>query len=206
MEREVYVKSMLKQHLLVTKNYTQLTKEEAHNLREEFEFNLTEIIKFEYINELSYQEKIFFERGFQCMNRIPQLYGTPKEHKDWSIQVPFRPVNSQVGSLSALASKYVDYYMKKILPFIPGYIKNSFELIQRLKNVNFNGDNISVTTSDAIAMYPNILTDEGIDACKKYFILYSKECKSFFCSLLITKLLHLIMTCNVFEFGNTHWV
>ena len=71
MERDVYIKFMLEQHLLVTKNYAQLTKEEAHNMREEFAFELTEILPIEHINDLLHQDKTFFERGYQCMNRIP---------------------------------------------------------------------------------------------------------------------------------------
>ena len=140
------------------------------------------------------------------MNRIPQLYGNPKVHKDCSTVVPFRPVNSQCGSLSAAASKFVDFYLKKLIPYVPGHIKNSYEVILKLKNINFKDGNTRIFTSDAVAMYPNILTDEGINACKKYFDLYAKECKSYFPSALIIKLLKLIMTLNVFEFGNTYWV
>ena len=186
-------------------NYKQLTKDEAHNSREEFDFELTEILQFEHVNDLTDHERTFFERGYQCMNRIPQLYGTPKIHKNYTSQVPFRPVNSQVGSLSALASTFVDYYLKKLTPYIPGYVKKSFKVIKRLKNINCSIDSISIATSDAVAMYPNILNNEGITACNKYFALYAKESKSFFPSELITKLLRLIMTCNTFEFGNTYW-
>ena len=140
------------------------------------------------------------------MNRIPQLYSNPIVHKDQSTQVPFRPVNSQVGSLSVLASIFIDYYQKKFIPFIPGYVKKSFQVIEHLKNVNFNLDNLSVLTLDAKAMYPIILSDKGITACKKYSELYTKEYKSYFPSLLIIKLLRLIITCNAFELGNTYWV
>ena len=53
-----------------------------------------------------------FFRGLDKMQRIPQMYGNPKVHKKWTIHVPPRPVNSQVGSLSVMVSKYVDYYVK----------------------------------------------------------------------------------------------
>ena len=184
MEREKYIKVMLDQHLLNTKNYTQLISNEATAMHEDFAFELTEILKFEHRNDLSLQEQKFFERSYQTMNRIPQLYGNPKVHKNWTTQVPFRPVNSQCGSLSAAASKYVDYYLKKLLPFVPGYIKNSYKVILRLKNINCCNGTTRVFTSDAIAMYPNILNDEDINACEKFFDLFAKECKSFFPSVL----------------------
>ena len=53
------------------------------------------------------------------MNRIPQLYGNPKVHKDCLTHVPFRPVNSQCGLLSAAASKYIDFYLKKAPSLCP---------------------------------------------------------------------------------------
>ena len=58
MEREAYIKAMLEQYLLVTKNYTQPIKEEDHILGEEFAFNLTKIINFEHINNLSRQKSL----------------------------------------------------------------------------------------------------------------------------------------------------
>ena len=84
MERDEYIEAMLEQHLLKGDNYQQLTKDEAHNSREEFEFELTEILQFEHVNDLTEHERTYFERGYQCMNRIPQLYGTPKIHKKYT--------------------------------------------------------------------------------------------------------------------------
>ena len=69
-----------------------------------------------------------------------------------------------------LASTYVDYYLKKLIPFNPGHVKNSFEVIQRLKNINCSIDSISITISDAVAMYPNILNNKGISACKELIL------------------------------------
>ena len=63
MEREEYIRAMLDQHLLKTKNYTQLTKEEASALLEEFAYELTEILQFEHRDDLSYQEMIFLSEA-----------------------------------------------------------------------------------------------------------------------------------------------
>ena len=72
--------------------------------------------------------------------------------------------------------------------------------------MNFSQPNVYASTSDAIAMYLNINNDEGIAACEKYFKLYAKECKQFFPSKLIIRLLRLIMTKNDVKFGNTFWL
>ena len=150
-------------------NYARLTNIEASNLMEEFISEVSKLINFEHNNDLTEAERTFFSRGYEKMHRIPQLYGNPKVHKKWSLQVPLRPVNSQVGSFSAVASKYVDYYLKKLIPFVPGHVKSSLEVIKRLKEINFNQSYIYFATSDAVAMYLNIKNSEGIQACEKYF-------------------------------------
>ena len=76
-------------------------------------------------------------------------------------------------------------------------------MIEGLKEIDFNQPHIWLATSDAVAMYPNIKHKEGITACEKYVELYSKECKYFFPSELLIKLLTHIMTKNVFKFGDT---
>ena len=112
LERKSYIQSILKQHLLNKDNYARLTNIEASNLMEEFISEVSELIKFEHNNDLTEAERTFFSRGYEKMHRIPQLYGNPKVRKKWSLQVPLRPVNSQVGSFSTVASKYVDYYLR----------------------------------------------------------------------------------------------
>ena len=197
---------MLQEHLLDKKNYALISDIQAHNLMEEFIFEVSELINFDHVNDLTDNERIFFARGLDKMQRIPQMYGNPKVHKKWTIHVPLRPVNSQVGSFPAVVSKFVDYYLKKLIPFIPGNVKNSLEVIERLKEIDFNQPHIWLAMSDAVAMYPNIKNEEGIAACEKYFELYSKECECFFPSELLVKLLTLIITKNVFKFGDTSWI
>ena len=90
------------------------------------------------------------------MTRTQQVYGIPKVHKDWTIQVSLQPVNSQVGSLSALPSRFVDYYLKKLVHYIPGMINESLDVIKRFNQVKFNQPNIWLVSSDDISMYPKI--------------------------------------------------
>lgn len=39
--------------------------------------------------------------------------------------VCFRPVNSNCESLSAIVSKYIDYYLQKLIKYVPSRVKNS---------------------------------------------------------------------------------
>ena len=111
--------------------------------------------------------------------------------------VKFRPVNSQCGSLSAIISKYVNYYLQLLTKFISSYTKNSKHVIHKLKYLNTLPPGTQITTSDALSMYTNIDPKEGIDTVEKYTNLYNKEYKGHLPKELIIKIICLIMTKNV---------
>ena len=92
----------------------------------------------------------------------------------------FRPVNSQCGSLSEIASKYVDYYLHKLIPFVPGYCKNSAHVIEKFKKLNANDishPNTLTITSDTKNMYGNIHAEIGISTIQNYVDLFAHEYK-----------------------------
>ena len=60
MNRTTYIKNMLDQHLLNSKNQRELSKKEASTMMEDFAVELEETIKYEHVNELSYNKKAFF--------------------------------------------------------------------------------------------------------------------------------------------------
>ena len=63
------------------------------------------------------------------MKGIPQLYGIAKVHKVSILGIPLRLVHSQCAGISAVASKYIDHYLQKLIRYIPGYVKNSRDVI-----------------------------------------------------------------------------
>ena len=91
------------------------------------------------------------------------------------------------------------------MKFIPSYTKNSKHVIHRLKCLNTLPPGAQITTWDAVSMYTNIDPKEGIETVEKYLDLYANEYKGHFPKKIIIKLLHLIMTKNVFKFGDTWW-
>ena len=112
--------------------------------------------------------------------------------------IRFRPVNSNCGSLAAVASKYVDYYLQKLIKYTPSYINNSLHVIDKLKNLTITNE-LFITTSDAKSMYTNIDPEEGIDTIEKYLNQFGNECKTFIPKQLIIDFLRLIMTKNCFQ-------
>ena len=66
--------------------------------------------------------------------------------------------------------------------------------------------NVWTFNSDAINMYGNIGIEEGIRTIQDYVRLFAGEYKGHFLSKLIIKLLHLVISENIFKFGNTWWL
>jgi len=104
----------------------------------------------------------------------------PKVHKKYTVQVPMSPVNSQCGSLSAVVSKYIDYYLQKLVKFVPSYVNRSQQVVDACNKVAIINLNTRLLSSDDVNMYGNIDPVEGIDTIEKYFELFAKECKTHF--------------------------
>ena len=71
---------------------------------------------------------------------------------------------------------YVDYYLQKLIPFIPGVVKNSIETIHLLHQIpssKLANPNVWIKTSDAKNMYGNIGVEEGVNTIEKYFELFA---------------------------------
>ena len=130
-ERETYVRYILNEHLNNGYTYEQLSAETALEVMSDLLQEIEQLVCFEYANDISDNEDTYFKRGLRQNHRIPQFYGLAKIHKvnSPSEPIPWRPVNSQCGGISAVASTYVDYYLQKLIPFIPGVVKNSIEPI-----------------------------------------------------------------------------
>jgi hypothetical protein len=57
---------------------------------------------------------------------------TMKVHKD---PCKTRPVVCCIGTYLNQLSKWLDFWLQKLRPFVPSYIKNSDELIKKLKKL-----------------------------------------------------------------------
>ena len=148
MERAIYIDRMLKEHLCDGQTHKNLTCLEAKVIMQDFKEDLHEMLVHTHATSLEDHEITFFERGYKTCTRIPQFYGSPKFHKPMIPYIRFRPVNSNCGSLAAVASKYVDYYLQKLIKFTPSSVNNSVHVIDKLKNLNITDQSL-ITTSDA---------------------------------------------------------
>ena len=139
---------MLVQHLLDNNTYRQLNKGEAETIQNNFT-NETQKLLQDYEGDLFFAEIQFFQKGLRKLDRMAQMYGMPKVHKEKTDGItPFRPVTSQCGSFASLVSKYLDYYLQKLVKLVPSYVKNSSEVLQRIRDLNLSNTYL-LFTSDA---------------------------------------------------------
>ena len=121
----------------------------------------------------------YFSRSLLCDDnsfRDPVFYGMSKVHKK-KVPVPLCPVVSQCGSLSAVASTYLEYRLQPLKNNVSSYIKNSYSLILKLHRLHRVPPGARVFASDAVLMYTNIDPEEGIETIRKYMTTKGNETK-----------------------------
>jgi hypothetical protein len=199
MDTTEYIKQTLQEHLL-TNTYKQLSEMEAKNRM----IHLKDILKnlvATHSKSLSKPELTYFQRSLQSFHRLPIFYGLPKVHKN---PVTLRPVVSTSGSLLAIFSTWLDYKMKELLPLVQSYVKNSFNTITELKNLQIP-KNALLFSADATSMYTNIDTTTGISAVKDFILTNKDKIPNDFPTNLFLYILNLVMENNIFTFANTYW-
>ncbi len=197
MNLDDYINMVLNEHLL-TSTYIQLSKETAINKLSTTQSHLKKLIN---TNKwyLTSAEFTYFQRSFKLKHRLPLFYGLPKVHKT---PISLRPVVSCINSFASIFSTWLDFKMKDLLPYVQSYTKNSFSILEDLKNLTLPTGAL-LFTADATSMYMNISTSVGVSNVKQLMDIhlpnnYPKE--------LILTILNSIMDTNIFMFGDTYWL
>ena len=204
MERKEYIKHILREHLH-NKTYTLLQPNEYQTQMEQFMRNSTKLYE-QYKHILTQEERkylssiLFRTKQF----RDAQFYGSPKVHKEKIPYIRFRPVVSQSATFGAYLSKYLDFKLQPLIYTVLSYVKNSFQVIKKLKQHGPFPPGSKILTSDAISMYTNIDPTEGIPTIRKYLKKYTPSISPQELDFII-ELLTLVMNNNLFQFGNTTW-
>jgi hypothetical protein len=209
-ERPLYIRQFLTEHLLNSANYefippdtiaTELAAQRARFLaiHQKFQHTLP-----------SEAEETYFKRALSKNNlgrtRVPQVYGIFKVHKDGVPKT--RPIVSCVNSIPEIFSKWVDYWLKKIVrDILPTYIRDAEDLQSQLKRAFPNGlpPNAKLFSVDAVGMYANIDTPHGIEVLTSWLRNYSDELPRSTPSDFLIAALNEIMKNNIIQFGDTFW-
>ena len=134
--------------------------------------------------------------------RPRRFYLLPKIHKDPSAwpspnMPPGRPIVSNVNSESSAVSKYIDSFLNPLANKHPSYIKNSFDLVKKIRGLELEESEFLVT-ADITSLYTNMDNQLTLDAVAKQFSLYPDQKRP---DLAILDLLKLLLESNDFSFG-----
>ena len=75
---------------------------------------------------------------------------------------PYRPVVAIVGSQLHGIGRWVDSYLKELLPFCKTHMKNLDDVLSILRGFGLVFEDVFVTTCDTEVMHPNTNTEEGL--------------------------------------------
>ena len=200
LDTTTYVQKVLTEHLLNDRQYKLLTTDEAKLVRHEASTKLWNLVNEHAPNFAPHEQEYFNRRYLQRRScRVPIFYGSPKIHKPG---VPLRPIVSCVNSEMEILSIFLDYQLQRVLPLCKYYLRDSWQLLEKLKDLGPLPDNARLITVDAVGMYNNIDTDLAIQSISKWLNLHKHEIPNDFPTQFVLEGLRLIMTTNVFEFDD----
>ena len=193
------------QHLQHTGVYRRLSKFEAIQWDRTIRRQLTNWMKnysSDGSNVITTNELKFLQTELKQVNPndpFATFYLLMKVHKT-PLQV--RPVVSYPGSLCHAIGIWCDSHLQKIAQQQCSYIKNSFELKQKLAELQIP-PNAKLFTCDATAMYTNIPTEPAIHIITTMINTHFQHLH--LPNDAIISALKLIMRNNIFTFGDTFW-
>ena len=102
---------------------------------------------------------------------IPRAYGVTKIHKQ---NYPLRIIVSSVNSPLYNLALFLHGIIADSIPETPSFIKNSYDLINKLKNVKLESDSVLVSL-DVVSLFANIPIDLASDSVVVRWVLYLRK-------------------------------
>ena len=136
--------------------------------------------------------------------RTPCFYTLPKIHKP-NRPPPGRPIVSANGCPTERISGFVDHFLGPFVPSIKSYIKDTTHFINKIEELPPLPQDALLVTLDVTSLYTNIPNQDALRVCQHYLDTYRHEPHMFLTNTDLTELLELVLTCNNFEFNNSHF-
>ena len=134
-------------------------------------------------------------------SRQGRFKATAKVHKS---EPALRPINAKCGTGPESISKWLDYELQKLIPFIPSSIKDSKDYHAWLTSKQWPAGT-KIITADATAMYDNITIDHGIETVGNWLhhLKDNDELPGDFPGVqIILDALNFVMKFNITQFGD----
>jgi len=122
-----------------------------------------------------------------------------------------RPIVCCVGTLGNYLSRWLDYWFQKLRPLVSSYIKNSAQLLAKLKRLQRRGrlpPDVWLFIADARSMYTNIDTEHAIEIIGKWLDKLHREGKlpHDFPLEAVKEAMAIVMRNNIFEWGDLRFL
>jgi hypothetical protein len=200
-ERDSYIRFAISDHLSDDTTYKALTVAQAATFQLENVILLKDWITSYNDFLLENEAKYLMHYTSTVVDPHPYFYLLMKIHKT---PLKTRPIVSYSGSYFYGLGVWVDFYLKQVAVTLQSYLKSSFDLRAQLAALNLPPGRHRLFTADATSMYTNIDTPAALAAIRHYI----ESNPLLFPSIPLHALLdalELIMTRNVFQFGDTFW-
>ena len=132
-------------------------------------------------------------------SHIPQFYGIPKIHKEFTRVPPVRPIVSQSSSILSPTARFIDHVLQPLAQSYSDYLHNATSLSLLLQNLSVPDDAILVTL-DVNSLYPSIPQTEMLQVVYEEMIQHRHLL--LFDPNLIIQLLHVNINHNYFKFAS----
>ena len=212
-ERDEYIRRALKEHLLDVTTYRYLTKQEADNrikamkrMAANFETQFfPQPPKHVEESRSIKSQRTFLRRSRESAEDDPfgYFYLMAKIHKQpWTT----RPIVSCSGCLFYGLGRWVDQELQKIVRQLPYVIRSSADLVRDLALLGPLPPSARFFTCDATAMYTNICTTHALQVINEWLSESPIPTQAGINVPALNAALRLVMTHNIFRFGDTFWV
>lgn len=124
---------------------------------------------------------------------VAKLYGLPKIHK---VGNKMRPIVSSINTPSYKLAKWFMSEMKKLPRIKSLSVLNSFELVEKLKDVRIDDDEVMISF-DVTALFPSVPIERALAALKRHFIMANVQTEE---RLIYEKVAKLCLAHSFFQF------
>jgi hypothetical protein len=211
LERTNYIQKGCSEHLGNDRNYQKISRMRAQTMQRglQYRFNFW-LCKYRPRTEeeddvdyvcISKAEWIYLKRALkQYPDKLAFFRMTCKIHKTpWKT----RPIVCCSGTFMNCWSKWLDFWLQKLKPFIPTYMKNGDQALDDFDQLTLPSNALLFVT-DATAMYNNICTTHAIEVITWWLrdLEERKLLPAGFPLDAVLSAMCIIMRNNIFEFGD----
>ena len=122
---------------------------------------------------------------------------------DLKIFPPGRPIVSGIGTLTENISSFIDSILQRLIQFIPSYIKDTTEFINKLASIKTIPPDVLFVTMDVTSLYANIPHVHGVDASSKFL---NDHCVTDISTDVLCSLISFILTHNNYVFDDQNYL